>query len=144
MNNRRPYIPGKFPPTEIKWTNLIPLIGEANAAIARLDGMLQSLINPDVLLSPLVTNEAVLSSRIEGTQATLEEVMQEEGGFIDKQISSSRKEDIKEIINYRNALIFAEKELSRRPMTLNLIKDIHRILLDSVRGKDKSPGGVQE
>jgi Fic family protein len=140
MKNRRPYIPGEFPPAEIEWKRIIPLIGEANAAIARFDGMLQSLINPGVLLSPLVTKEAVLSSRIEGTQATLEEVMQEEAGFTDKKISSSLKEDIKEIINYRNALIFAEGELSRRPITLSLIKDIHRILLDSVRGKDKSPG----
>jgi Fic family protein len=140
MKNRRPYIPGEFPPAEIEWKRIIPLIGKANAAIARFDGMLQSLINPDVLLSPLVTREAVLSSRIEGTQATLEEVMQEEGGFADKKISSSLKEDIKEIINYRNALTFAEGELDRRPMTLGLIKDIHRILLNSVRGKDKSPG----
>lgn len=140
MKNRRPYIPGEFPPAEIEWKRIIPLIGEANAAIARFDGMLQSLINPDVLLSPLVTNEAVLSSRIEGTQATLEEVMREEGGFTDRQISNSIKEDIKEIINYRRALIFAEGEISNRPMTLGLIKDIHRILLDSVRGKDKSPG----
>jgi len=111
-----------------------------DSAIARFDGMLQSLVNPDILLSPLVTKEAVLSSRIEGTQATLEEVMQEEAGFTDKKISNSLKEDIKEIINYRNALTFAEGELSYRPMTLGLIKNIHKILLDSVRGKDKSPG----
>jgi len=66
--------------------------------------------------------------------------MQEEAGFTDKKMASSLKEDIKEIINYRNALTFAEGELSHRPMTLGLIKDIHAILLDSVRGKDKSPG----
>ena len=140
MKKKEPYIPKKFPPEKIEWKEIIPLIGMANSAIARFDGMLQGLVNPSVLLSPLTTKEAVLSSRIEGTQATLEEVMQEEAGFTDKKISSSLKEDIKEIINYRNALTFAEGELSHRPMTLGLIKDIHAILLDSVRGKDKSPG----
>ncbi len=140
MKKKDPYIPKKFPPEKIKWKEIIPLISKANSAIARFDGMLQSLVNPGVLLSPLTTKEAVLSSRIEGTQATLEEVMQEEAGFNDKKISTSLKEDIKEIINYRNALTFAEEELSHRPMTLGLIKDIHAILLDSVRGKDKSPG----
>jgi len=140
MKKKEPYIPKNFPPEKIEWKEIIPLIGMANSAIARFDGMLQGLVNPSVLLSPLTTKEAVLSSRIEGTQATLEEVMQEEAGFTDKKISSSLKEDIKEIINYRNALTFAEGELSHRPMTLGLIKDIHAILLDSVRGKDKSPG----
>jgi Fic family protein len=70
-----PYIPEKLPLISIRWEEHIPLIGKANAALARYDGILQSIVNPAVMLSPLTTQEAVLSSRIEGTQATLEEVL---------------------------------------------------------------------
>lgn len=58
--NKKPYIPRKLPPQKINWKKIIPLIGQAHAAIARYDGLLQSLINPAVLLSPLTTNEAEL------------------------------------------------------------------------------------
>ena len=61
---------GEFPPIAIDWPRLIPLIGPANAALARYDGVLSSIPNAAVLLSPLTTQEAVLSSRIEGPQAT--------------------------------------------------------------------------
>ena len=57
----------------------MPLAGRGNAALARYDGMLQTLPNPAVLLSPITVNEAVLSSRIEGTQATLDEVLDAAG-----------------------------------------------------------------
>ena len=138
MSNK-PYIPKKLPPKDIDWKKLIPLIGQAHAAIARYDGILQSLINPEVLLSPLTMNEAVLSSRIEGTQASLEEVFELEAG-IAKEKTDSIKQDIQEIINYRKALLIAENELERRDITLNFIKGIHKILLDSVREKNKNPG----
>ncbi|WP_419593833.1 Fic/DOC family N-terminal domain-containing protein, partial [Thiolapillus sp.] len=64
------YHEGKFPPSELNWRRLVPLIGPANAAVARYDGILAAIPNAHVLLSPLTTQEAVLSSRIEGTQAT--------------------------------------------------------------------------
>lgn len=60
----------KFPPSNPDWPRLIPYVGPANAAIARYDGLLSSIPNPAVLLSPLTTQEAVLSSRIEGTRAS--------------------------------------------------------------------------
>ena len=66
---------GRFPPNDIDWPKLIPLIGPASAAVARYEGVLQGIPNPDVLLAPLTTQEAVLSSRIEGTQATFDEVL---------------------------------------------------------------------
>lgn len=95
---KQPYIPKKLQPQEIDWKKLIPLIGKAHAEIARYDGLLQSLINPAVLLSPLTTNEAVLSSRIEATQASLEEVLELEAG-LDKEKPESIKQDIQEIVN---------------------------------------------
>jgi Fic family protein len=65
----------KFPPENIDWGSLIPLIGPA-AAVARYDGTLAAIPNATILLSPLTTQEAVLSSRIEGTQATIGEVLE--------------------------------------------------------------------
>jgi hypothetical protein len=66
-----PFLPKRLPP-QFEWSALVPLIGRANAAIARYDELLEGLVNPDMLLTPLRTREAVLSSRIEGTWATLE------------------------------------------------------------------------
>jgi len=139
MSKIQPYIPIKLPPEGIDWKRLIPLIGKVHAAIARYDGLLQSLINPAVLLSPMTTKEAVLSSRIEGTQASLEEVLEVEAG-LEKDKPESIKQDIQEIINYRKALLLAEEALAHRGITLNFIKQIHAILMESVRGKDKNPG----
>jgi Fic family protein len=68
----------KFPPTNLCWDRLIPLVGPANAALARYDGVLTAIPNSAILLSPLTTQEAVLSSRIEGTQATMGEVLEYE------------------------------------------------------------------
>lgn len=70
------YHEGGFPPDKLDWDRLVPHIGPANAAVARYDGILSAVPNAAVLLSPLTTQEAVLSSRIEGTQATMGEVLE--------------------------------------------------------------------
>lgn len=123
---------------EVRWEPLIPLIGKANRSIAHYNGVLHGVPNTQLLLSPLTTQEAVLSSKIEGTQATLGEVLQFEAG--EEPREQSRKNDILEIINYREALHRAEKELKTRPFNLNLLLELHSILLDSVRGRDKGRG----
>lgn len=130
-----------LPISDVKWEPLIPLIGRANRAIAGFDGILHSIPNPDVLLSPLTTQEAVLSSKIEGTQATLAEVFKFEAGEYPEQ--TERRQDIEEILNYRRALYEAEKELRMRPFNLNLLLDLHSMLLDGVRGQDRGRGRVR-
>ena len=135
----KPYVPRELPLTSIRWEELIPLIGKANAALARYEGILQGIVNPAVLLSPLTTQEAVLSSRIEGTQATLEEVLEFEADFRER-IIPEREADIQEIINYRKAMGIAISEMKTRPLCINLVRDLHRILLESVRGRNKTPG----
>ena len=92
IKKRLPFIPHDLPPDWIDWLNLIPLIAEANRGLAKYDGLLGGLINPNVLLSPLVEKEAVVSSRIEGTQASLEDVLELEAGLKDK--SENIKADI--------------------------------------------------
>ena len=134
----KPCIPDKLPITTIKWEPLIPLIGASNRALAYFDGILYGITNPDVLLSPLTTQEAVLSSRIEGTQATLGEVLKFEAGEAPE--GESRRQDIEEIINYRVSMKLAETELQKRPFNLNLLKKLHQVLLAGVRGRDKARG----
>lgn len=133
----KPYKPETLPLENLNWVHLISLISEANRKLARYDGILLTLPNPQLLLSPLTTQEAVLSSRIEGTQATLEEVLQYEA---DPKKSTEKYADIMEVINYRQATALAVKELEKRPITLNLIKKIHSVLLQGVRGESKARG----
>jgi Fic family protein len=134
----KPCTPDKLPIKSIDWEPLIPMIGQANRNLAYYNGILFSISNPDVLLSPLTTQEAVLSSKIEGTQATFGEVLRFEAGEAPE--NQSRRYDIEEIMNYRKAMKLAEDELRTRPFTLNLLKRIHLVLLDGVRGRNKARG----
>jgi Fic family protein len=137
----KPTIPQKLPIKDVNWEQLIPLIGRANRSIAYYDGVLHGVPNPAVLLAPLTTQDAVLSSSIEGTQASLGEVLKYEAG--EEPVQESRRQDIQEILNYRKALREAEKELKTKPFNLNLLLKLHAILLDSVRGRDKSRGQIR-
>ena len=78
-----PYTPDKLPLEGLDTGRLISRVGPANAAIARYDGLLQSVVNPSVMLSPLTNREAVLSSKIEGTQATVDEVLDQQRRRLD-------------------------------------------------------------
>lgn len=132
------YHEGRFPPPQLDWPRLIPLIGPAAAAVARYDGLLAAIPSPDVLLAPLTTQEAVLSSRIEGTQATMGEVLEFEAGR--EAVSPERREDIREVLNYRAAMREAEKLLETLPLSQRVIREAHRILLSGVRGEGKAAG----
>jgi Fic family protein len=136
---RKPYKPMQLPLDCIDWESHVSLIAQANAALARYDGILEAMVNPALLLSPLTTQEAVLSSRIEGTQATLEEVLEFEADP-KRKIEPDKYADIQEIINYRQAMQRAVELLEKRPISLNLIRELHSILLDSVRGANKARG----
>lgn len=136
-----PFTPDDLPPNNLDWERLVPLISKANRAIARFDGTLNGIVNPEVLLSPITNQEAVLSSRIEGTIASLTEVLKHEAG--DEQPDEKKRGDIQEIINYRAALLTAEKELQDRPITLHLIRSLHSLLMHDVRGGDLTPGAFR-
>ena len=134
------YHEGGFPPDKLDWDRLVPHIGPANAAVARYDGILSAVPNAAVLLSPLTTQEAVLSSRIEGTQATMGEVLAFEAEEDQGKLSPDRRDDIHEILNYRRAMRHAEVMLKDLPLCQRIVKKAHSILLDGVRGHGKSPG----
>jgi Fic family protein len=136
-----PFIPQQLPVEEVAWVPLIPLIAKANRQLAEYNGVLSTLPNPELLLTPFTTQEAVLSSKIEGTQATLGEVLKFDAG--QEPEFESRRQDIHEIINYRKALREAEEELRTRPFNLNLLLRLHATLLDSVRGRNKARGSFR-
>lgn len=133
----KPYVPSKLPLKGLNYERLFPLVGDANGELARYDGLLQGIVNPSIMLSPLTNEEAVLSSKIEGTQATVDEVLEQEAGIIKE---GEKYKDIQEIINYREALRSARQYLDERPITLSFLRELHKVLLNSVRGKDKNPG----
>ncbi len=137
----RPVVPQGLPPRELRVEGLVPGLGRANRALVRFDGIMATLPNPEVLLSPLTTQEAVLSSKIEGTQATLEEVLAfeaEDGPVIDE-----RTHEIREILNYRSALRMAESRMKSQRFRLPFLNSLHARLLHDVRGKEKKPGSFR-
>jgi Fic family protein len=134
----KPFEPEPLPPKDLDLLALIPVVGKANRAIATLEGLFYGIPNPTVLLSPITTQEAVLSSKIEGTQADFEDVLKFEAG--EPPAEASRREDIYEIINYRKALGLSEKLLQDRPFCLNTLLTLHEVLMDSVRGHNKTRG----
>lgn len=117
----------------------LKLITEAYHAIGELKGrMYRDVINPNLIVGPLLNKEAVASSKIEGTQTTVEEVLRYEAG--------DRKEedpDILEVLNYRQAIYESIDYLKKKPSGENMVKTLHRTLLSSVRGKEKDPGNFR-
>lgn len=136
---KKPFIPDELPLEKLDWMSFVDLIGPAHDAVARFDGLLQSIPNPAVLLSPLTTKEAVLSSKIEGTQATMQEVLEYEA---DPQ-ETKRTQDIKEVLNYRKAMNKATQSLEEIGFTLRLMKEMHKVLLSGVRGEEQDAGNFR-
>jgi Fic family protein len=114
---------------------LTQLLSEADRTLARLDGLAYTLPDADHFIAMYVRKEALLSSQIEGTPCSLEDVFEVEGGEQVKNIN-----DVEEVINYIAALNYGMKRLEVFPMSLRLIKEIHEKLLKGVRGNDKTPG----
>ena len=138
------YHEGQFPPRKIDWERLIPLLGPASAALARYDGILTALPNAGLLLSPLMTREAVLSSRIEGTRATMTEVLEYDADSHPKSGDPQKIADIQEIQNYRRAMGKAVSLLEELPLCLRVLNEAHAVLMEGVRGEGKSPGAFRK
>jgi len=132
------FIPAELPPDppiNID-TGMSRLLSEADRALGRLDGIAAVLPNPDLFVSMYVREEAVLSSQIEGTQSTLEDVLQFE-------VDSKGREfpkDIQEVVNYIRAMNYGLERLKTLPLSLRLIREIHGKLLEGVRGSHRTPG----
>lgn len=135
-----PCIPDRLPVDGLDWKRLAAHTSRAMLELARYDGTLNGMINAAVLLSPITSQEAVLSSRIEGTQASLVELLKHEAG---ESYSEEKQQDIREIINYRRTLLMGEEALKERSITVQLVRELHAHLMQNVRGRDLKPGTLR-
>jgi len=132
----RAFIPAPLPP-EIDWTSsLLRCLSEADRLVGRLAGEGRSLPNPHLLIRPFVRREAVLSSRIEGTQATLGELLAAEAGAAVER----SPDDLREVANYVVALEHGINRLAKLPLSLRLVRELHAKLMKGVRGDVAMPG----
>lgn len=129
------FVPNPLPPAlEVDWP-LARLISEADRAVAELSGVGRFLPNPHILMAPYMRREAVQSSRIENTQAGLEDLFAYENDESDQ-----RSADVREVANYVKAMERGLELLNSLPICSRLIREIHAILLDGVRGGGICPG----
>ena len=132
------FVPKRLPPDPpIRLDNkMIQLLSRADRALGRLDGASEILPNVDLFVAMYVSKEAVLSSQIEGTQASLIDVL----AFEAEAALPDNPQDIEEVINYINALNYGLERLHTLPLSLRLIREIHGLLMQGVRGASRSPG----
>ncbi len=131
------FLPSPLPPNPpIKIEGeLQNLLSSADMSLARLDGLGHILPNAGLFIAMYVKKEALLSSQIEGTQASLEDLFEFESGMKPENIN-----DVAEVVNYVKALNYGMERLEEFPMSLRLIKEIHAVLMEGVRGGEKTPG----
>ncbi len=115
------------------------LLSRADRALGRLDGSIQTLPHPDLFVFMYVRKEAVLSSQIEGTQSSLQDVLAAEARIL----SPDRPQDVDEVVNYVHALNYGLRRLSELPVSVRLIREIHSKLLQGVRGSQLTPGEIR-
>lgn len=127
--------PNPLPPIpEIEMDGeIVKLLVDANKQLVKLDTASQLISKADLFISMYVRKEALISSQIEGTQCTLDDVL-------DPEVEANANLDVSDVINYVKATQYALKRLERLPLCCRLIREIHEVLMENVRGQDKTPG----
>jgi len=132
------FMPNPLPP-QLTWDSpLASLASRADLALGTLSGLGETLLNPHLLIYPFVRKEAVLSSRIEGTQSSLSDLLLFEATKAEKQ------GDVREVQNYVRAMEHGLKRLEELPLSLRLIRELHAILMEGVRGERATPGEFRQ
>ena len=135
--NVRAFVPPALPPNPpIKIESLLNKLSRADRAVGRLDGITMLLPDHTLFLYMFVRKEAVLSSQIEGTQSTLSDLLR----FETEAASGEPIDDIREVSNYVDAMMYGLERMKELPLSLRLIKEMHERLLQSGRGASKNPG----
>ena len=134
------FVPNPLPPKVNYDETIVQLLSEANRNLGNLNGIGTQLPNPALLIIPYVRKEAVLSSRIEGTQTSLSDLFYFEAARKEQQKKEAGRTDILEVYNYVKAIDYGIKRLESLPVSLRLIKEIHAILMKGVRGQHLTPG----
>lgn len=136
LQGYRAFHPNELPPA-IEWTEpLAVALSDASALVGKLAGEGRRLPNPHILIRPFVRREAVFSSRIEGTQSTLGELLAAEAGAAVER----SPEDLREVGNYVVALEYGIERLKTLPLSLRLVRELHEKLMAHVRGQHATPG----
>ena len=137
----RAFVPAPLPPApEVALDGeLHTLLSAADRALGRLDGSIQTLPHPDLFVAMYVRKEAVLSSQIEGTQSSLQDVLQAEARIL----SAEAPDDVDEIFNYIHAMRHGLERLASLPVSVRLIREIHAELLRGGRGHRLTPGELR-
>lgn len=131
------FVPNPLPPS-IQWDDdLAVAVSEAERAVGRLDGAGAQLPNPHFLITPFLKREAVLSSRIEGTQAMLTDLLMFD---VEPDQVERRQPDVREVVNYVRALEYGLERLDTLPLSLRMICELHERLMSGVRGAVSAPG----
>jgi Fic family protein len=133
------FIPHKLTETDLDLQldrNMIQLLSEADRSLGELIGMTKTIPDPDLFIAFYVRKEALLSSQIEGTQCSLDEVIQVDENEADMK-------PVHEVVNYINAMNEGLQQLKNVPMSLRLMNQIHRVLLADVRGAERQPGELK-
>ncbi len=135
------FIPASLPPDPSidMDEELLALLSDADRALGRLDGSIQTLPGSDLFVFMYVRKEAVLSSQIEGTQSSLNDVLEAEAAIVDP----ARPRDVHEVLNYVAAMNFGLTRLQELPVSIRLLKEIHAHLLRDTRGAEKQPGELR-
>lgn len=132
------FIPAPLPPDPpiAMDPEMWALLSQADRALGRLDGATDALPNPDLFVFMYVRKEAVLSSQIEGTQASLIDILE----FESQSLEPDNPQDVAEVVNYIAAVNYGLERLPTLPISLRLIREIHEVLLSNVRGSERNPG----
>lgn len=132
---------GAFPPAPLDLHRLIGPLSDTITALTRYDTMLRGMLNSELLLAPLRTRDAVISSRMEGTISTLEEVLRLEADADEHGVSPATRNDTLEVALYARALKQAERQVADGyPLSEHIIRGAHQTLLSYGRGAEKRPG----
>ena len=121
------FVPAQLPPRLVFSGPLVRALSVADAALGELAGLARQIPNPELLVAPYVRREAVLSSRIEGTQASLDDILRDEAGG-----RAGDPADVREVRNYVDALTHGIARLPE-PLSLRLVRELHAILMCGVR-----------
>jgi len=133
------FIPNPLPPNIEFDEELVLILSRAEEKLGKLSGVCLTLPSPNLLIIPYLRKEAIMSTRIEGTRISMQEVLLSEA-----KEREEKTKDAQEVVNYINTVNYALTKIEKSPINVELIKEMHKVLMEGVRGDDKAPGEFRE
>jgi Fic family protein len=133
------FIPNPLPPKVEFDEELVLILSKAEEKLGKLSGIGLTLPSPNLLIIPYLRKEAIMSTRIEGTRISMQEVLLSEA-----KEKEEKTKDAQEVINYINTVNYALTKIEKSPINVELIKNMHKVLMEEIRGDERSPGEFRE